>query len=322
MVAAVRWLLGTACWLGSLLIAQDPARGASALDVSAGDARVADTAVRAVHELAQTALSKLARTFPGTPLRPIRVIVHRDQESLSPAQRAHLHPGTAGFALLGRDETHILLDEAVRQPPNDLRTVVTHELAHVLLDQSAGAAGPWLPRWLHEGLAQTLSGGPYLGVQEESLLFAVASRTAPRFTQLEREFPERDDLLRLAYAQSWSFVAFLTDKFGTHTIIEAAQQSSAGKSFGKALLDATDLSLARLQEEWEDHVLFGSGAAARYLLRNCFAFVIILAVPLLVIAAVKRVRSNRLRKEQLAAAERVSIAPNIATHDDDEGEVR
>ncbi len=305
IVVAVRRLLAISLWLSSLLTAPHAQSRDEQLTVEPGDARVSAATVASVRELATKGLEKLAPDFPGTPLRRIRIVVHSDQGSLSLAMREHLHEGTAGFAMLGRDEVHILLDTAVSAPPNDLRTVVVHELVHVLLDQFAATGAPHVPRWVHEGLAQTLSGGPYLGVQEESLLFAISARTAPRFSELEADFPDGDHMLRLAYAQSFSFVSFLVDRFGVRTIVDASRDCRADRPFNLVLLDATDQSLARLQEEWENYVLFRSGAAARYLLRNCFSFLIVLAVPLLILAVLKRIRLNRQRKAQLAAAERV-----------------
>lgn len=307
----VRRLLAINLWLAGLLSAQPVSPPVAAwLAVEPGDARVSAAATASVRELARAGLQKLAPTFPGVPVRGLRVVVHSDQGSLLPAMREHLHAGTAGFALLGQDEVHILLDEALREPPNDLRTVVVHELVHVLLDQFAAAGAPFVPRWVHEGLAQRLSGGAYLGMQEEGLLFAITARTAPRFSDLEREFPQRDDLLRLAYTQSLSFIGFLVDKLGIRTLLEAARESRADRPFALALVDATDQSLARLQDEWENYVLFRSGAAARFLLRNCFSLVIILAVPLLFLAVAKRVRRNRQRKAELVAAEHGVVTVN------------
>ncbi|HLU40074.1 MAG TPA: hypothetical protein VK081_11875 [Planctomycetota bacterium] len=297
----MRRLVALALLLGSLA-GQD-------LTVAAGDARVGPQVVAAVQAMAEDGLRRLARHFPGAPERPIRVVVHSARDTLPPELREHLHEGTAGFALLGRDEAYVLLAEARSEPPNDLRTVVVHELVHVLLDQAAGPAGPFVPRWVHEGLAQELSGGPYLAVQEEDLVLAVWTRTGPRFSRLVHRFPARDDLRRLAYAQSFSFVAYLVDRFGVDKIVEAVRRSRADRPFHLALLDVTGLSMARLQDDWEQYVVFRSGAIARFLLRNCFSLVIILAVPLLVIAVVQRSRRNRARMQQLAEEAEEDTAP-------------
>src|SRR5690606_24331841 len=101
--ARVRRLVALALLLGSLA-GQD-------LTVAAGDARVGPQVVAAVQAMAEDGLRRLARHFPGAPERPIRVVVHSARDTLPPELREHLHEGTAGFALLGRDEAYVLLAE-------------------------------------------------------------------------------------------------------------------------------------------------------------------------------------------------------------------
>jgi hypothetical protein len=280
------------------------------VEVRAGDPLVAARAVEHIDQLARTALAKLLPKFPELALAPIAIHVHSSSATLPQPVRADLHAGTAGLALLGRNEIFILIEESLHAPPHDLRTVVAHELVHALLDQYAGAAGPHVPRWLHEGLAQTLSGGAYLGVEEENLLWAVTSRNAPRFDRLERRFPADDAMLHLAYAQSYSFVEYLIERHGLPKILAMARQANA-EPFHLTYYALTDESLAIAQADWENFVLFRSGAAARYLLRNCFSFVIILAVPLLAVVAWKRLQLNRMRKQMLARDEALAAAYTI-----------
>jgi len=320
----VRLVLASILVLGGLagqaphVAAQDPP---VLLATEPGDTAVSPVAVASVQRLAVQALAKLSGTFVGGAKRPIRIVLHADAGSLPPAVAADLHPGTAGLALLGRDEIHILLDEAVREPPNDLRTVVVHELVHALLDQHAGDGAAFVPRWVHEGLAQTLSGGAYLGIEEENLLFAVSTRSGFRFTDLVLRFPRRDDLLRLAYAQSYSFVAYLVDRVGAEGIVEAARRCRADHAFDLGLLEVAGESQARFQAAWEDYILYGSGALPRLLLRNCFSLLVVLAVPLLIVAARQRLQRNRWRKQQLATAEALAaeaLAAGALRRDEDE----
>lgn len=292
------------CWLAV-------SRGVAQIAVTAADPAVPPRAVAHVEQLAERAMVRLLPRFDGLTPAPIAIALHSAAATLPPPIRADLHAGTAGLALLGQNRIHILLDESLRAPPNDLRTVVTHELVHALLDQWAGAAGPHVPRWLHEGLAQVLSGGPYLGVEDEDLLWAVSSRTAPRFSALERRFPRSDRQLRLAYAQSYSFVEYLLDRQGLARILAMARAAS-DKPFHETYYELTDESLALAQADWENFVLFRSGAAARYLLRNCFSFVIILAVPLLAVVVWKRAQRNRMRKEMLARDDALAAAAAAA----------
>ena len=92
----------------------------------------------AVKSLAIKGVQRLKKWFPGTPARPITFVLHSDASSVSEAQLRNLQPGVPGFALLQRDEIHLVLREIKIDPPNDLRTTVDHELVHILLDQHVG----------------------------------------------------------------------------------------------------------------------------------------------------------------------------------------
>jgi hypothetical protein len=56
-------------------------------------------------------------------------------------------------------------------------------------------------------------------------------------------------------------------------------------------------------EQWEDYVLFRSGAVLRFLQRHCFTFLMILGLPLFALAVVKRRRRDRERRERLGQEE-------------------
>ena len=179
----------------------------------AADPSVGRQALAQVESMARRGVARLQKWFPGTPVRPVTIVLHSDASSIDPEQRGDLHPGVAGFARLQHDEIHLILQAIQVDPPNDLRTTVDHELVHILLDQHVGPNGLYVPRWLHEGLAQVLAGGLYLDIQEEHLALRVRDRTYLPFRSLRESFPSHDpDALALAYGQSNSFVAFLRRK--------------------------------------------------------------------------------------------------------------
>jgi hypothetical protein len=264
--------------------------------------RVAAESLARMRDHVANGLRKLAPAFPGQSVAAFRVVVHRDAESLSPALRLRLHPHTAGLAVLGANEMHVLLDEAQTRPPHDLRTVVVHELAHVLLDQWAGPAGPYVSRWFHEGLAQHLAGASYAMVAEEEIVWHLKTRTLPMFSDLHAGFPARPDLQNLAYAQSLSFVDFLVRRMGLRDVIDAARECGPDAPYPRAFTRHTGESLLDLQIAWEDDVM-GSGAMLRFVLQNWFSYVMILAVPLLVIAAMRRMNRNHRIRQQLEMEE-------------------
>ena len=55
----------------------------------------------------------------------------------------------------------------IQYPQEDVRRMLTHEMAHVILnDSTAGAKATAIPRWLHEGLAQSVTGEGHEAVQK------------------------------------------------------------------------------------------------------------------------------------------------------------
>lgn len=283
------------------LPAQDARLESHGVEVVPADPRVPATTLQLCHTIATESLAKLARTFVGMPTSPIRMVVHVDKTTVGEGALEGLPGHFAGFARLGADEFHVLLGAAGGRPGTDLRSIVQHELVHVLLDQWAGDGREYVPRWVHEGLAQALTGAAIFDIAEESLMFGVHTRTLPRFVDLAVRFPKHDDEVQLAYAQSLSFMAFLIDRLGTAAVLEAARNCRSDVDFPVALYHVVQIPLATLQLEWEEYVVFSSGAISRFLQRNCFSFLMILGVPLLAIAVFKRRhrdRERRLRLEQ------------------------
>jgi hypothetical protein len=223
--------------------------------------------------------------------------VHAGARALPADLAAAHHEGSPGFALLARHEIHVLLAE-VRASGKGLPAVLVHELTHELLDQLCEPWGSRLPRWFHEGLAQVVAGDTYLGASEESIVWRAASGTLLPFSSLDEDFPA--DQLQLAYAQSYSYVAWLDRTYGRRRLLEAADAVDGETTFLRALVVATGASTAELEDAWRDYLRYGSGAQWRRLLGHCFSLLMIFALPLLALAMIRRMRADRLARERLA----------------------
>jgi len=257
--------------------------GAVPVVVRAGNGDVSDEQVAAVRGRVAAGLARLRPAFPSWQPRPFEVVVHSTAGTIPRGVREHFHDGTAGLAMLGQQRIFIVLDAVSSLPPHDLGVVVTHELVHILLHQSAG---PFVPRWVHEGLAQELSGAVYLGGSEEEIVFRAKTDRLLRFRDLEADFPE--NALRAAYAQSFSFVAYLVRAVGLPAVLAAAAECSATVRFPQAFRSATERELLYLEKDWVDYLTHRSGAAFRVLLGSCFSLVLVAALPLLALAGVRR----------------------------------
>src|SRR5262245_558673 len=270
----------------------------------AGGPDVADSTVAAVRRDAETALRRVREVFPEEPHVPFRIVVHgRAADLPAELQSAH-HEGSPGFALLARHEIHVLLDET-RAAGTTMGAVLVHELTHELLDQACQRAGGRIPRWFHEGLAQFVAGDTYLGASEEAIIWRAASRQLLPFSGLTELFPRDPALLKVAYAQSYSYVAWLVRELGMKGVLAVARAVDDETSFDRALVMQARVATAALEDGWCDHVVNGSGARWRLLLQSCFSLSIIFSLPLLALAMIRRLRADR------AARERMELAPPL-----------
>lgn len=254
-----------------------------------------------VGRLVDEGLERLEPRFPRAGHAPFEIVIHDGPASVPRHIRAAQHPQTPGFALLGQGEIHLIMSRMGLAPPNDLRSVIDHELVHVLLHEQAGAHGQFVPRWFHEGLAQELAGGAWNGFKEEDLVFRVSTATLLPFYELRDRFPL--DRMDLAYGQSWSFVAFLRREFGLESLLGILDHLDDETDFRAAFYRELRRSRHELEDAWHSYLVWDSGAGARSLYRNCFSFLIILAIPLLALAVARRLRRERSIRAKLAAEE-------------------
>lgn len=280
--------------------------------VAAGGPEVAPQAVTAVEREVEPCLHALADVFPGAPKQPFRIVLHGSRADLSPVLKSLHHEGSPGFALLARHEIHLLLHE-VTSNGRGLRPVVLHEVVHELLDQHCGPNGRYLPRWFHEGLAQHLAADTYLGANEEMIVWRAATQQLLPFGNLETDFPDSRHFMGIAYAQSSSFVSWLAQEYGVDALLEMASAVDAETTFDQAMVRVTHKPTAALFDAWSDHVVHRSGAAWRTLLQQFFSISMVLALPLLAMALVRRLRVDRAARERLIASEREDAMRAAAT---------
>jgi hypothetical protein len=280
--------------------------GAGEPKIVAGSGVISPEVVDTVRVMVRSELVRLQEIFPGMPSRTFLVHVHADRDSMPEALAMLLHPDSPGFAMLGQHQIHIVWGE-IRRTGASARGVVVHELVHELLDQFVTPHGALLPRWFHEGLAQTIAGDTYLGAREEDLVGRAATDRLEPFGSLRKEFPSGESGLRLAYAESYSFVAWLVREYGMESLLAVAKATDDLTSFERALVGWTGRQFPQLEEAWRDHLMHGSGAPWRVLFDQCFSLLLIAALPVLVLALMRRLKSEAVASARLAEKEREAI---------------
>ncbi|MEZ6036835.1 MAG: peptidase MA family metallohydrolase [Planctomycetota bacterium] len=269
-------------------------------EVVVGTGDVPDHVLAEVRERVAVELPPLQVAFGDLEVQKFFVFVHRSRDTMPAELVAGLHEDSPGFALLGRHQIHLVWGELLRTGTS-LRGVVVHELVHELLDQYVAPNGRFVPRWFHEGLAQCLAGDTYLGVREEDIVWRVATSSLLRFGDIDESFPTETAEVRLAYAQSYSYVAWLLRTYGLDLLLRIAHRADRLTSFGRALVGATQRDSLQLEGAWHDYVLHESGAPWRVALGQWFGLSLIAVLPVLVLALRRRLAADDRARRHLEA---------------------
>ncbi len=137
---------------------------------------------------------------------------------------------------------------------SDLGPLTRHELGHVALHQASGGAK--VPRWFHEGVADSLGKGVNLN-RANTMASAVFGSGVPPLKQLERDFRGTDEEVQVAYAASRDFVTYLRfHDAESNQFKQLLTHLRSGRGFNAAVLDAYGVTLNELEEEWRGG-LFG-----------------------------------------------------------------
>lgn len=159
----------------------------------------------------------------------------------------------------------VLFAPALSSRPDRIRSVLLHEMVHLHVHASTMHGDLSPPRWLDEGLAMWISGTWDLGfdwrANESSLLTdASAAGTLLSFEKLDSTFPE-GPFFALAYAQSYSFVAWLVEHYGEDRLRSLLRGIDRNLDFNAAFAAAIGVPFADAERDWrrsvERHGIFG-----------------------------------------------------------------
>jgi hypothetical protein len=207
-----------------------------------GDAAFAQQALT----MGENGISKSAKFLGVTETAPIDFFVYADQKSFYDA----LGPGTREN--VGGEANTVTRTLFALIAPTDLgyaRTVVPHELTHVVFDD--GTTNPYHspPRWLNEGLAVYLSEG--FGSSDKSLVSQAAkSKTLMPLQALTGQFPTTADRFYLAYAESVSAVDYLIRRYGQAPFQKLVKSYSTGRSDDEAFTAAFGVDTTAVNKGW------------------------------------------------------------------------
>jgi hypothetical protein len=129
------------------------------------------------------------------------------------------------------------------------RRVVAHELTHVVVGQYTFSCLDSTPPWVSEGLAMYAEGEP-----EKELVAtldeAVQQGTLLPVRSLSQSFSNDPYLAYLAYAQSYSLVAYLVEEYGPEEMVGLLDQFRQGTTEDQALQRVYQFDREGLEAAW------------------------------------------------------------------------
>ncbi|MEZ5989468.1 MAG: hypothetical protein R3F30_10150 [Planctomycetota bacterium] len=256
---------------------------------------------RDADRLARVLERRLGRPFPRT----VELhLVPRLGDLPAPIREAFVGM-TVGLAELHEARIWLVRAKLGSAPPDDLRTTLLHELAHVWLGERelalAGGARR-LPAWFHEGFAQYLAGEGYYGGSDEVLATNLAFGRLVAWADLDRAMPRDARDRRLAYAQSLSYFGYCVGRLGLRAVLATAEAwlASPGRTLDGILYDREDHTFTELEAAWLQWESAGGGLFA--LVRNhLFEVLMFSSIPLMVLVLRRR---NRREAEAGARLDR------------------
>ena len=189
---------------------------------------------------------------------------------------------------------------------SDLDTLLRHELVHVALHRAT--LGADLPRWFHEGVADSLANEISL-MRAEALAGAVFGRGVPALDSIEAEFHGDARQASVAYAAARDFATWL--RYHDPDEAEFRQllsQLRMGRGFHQSFVDAYGQSLDQLDRDWR------AGLFARFVwfpLMGSGSLPFLLVGPVVVFAWIRRRRRLAADWARLEAQEEAERAARL-----------
>ncbi|MGC8837106.1 MAG: peptidase MA family metallohydrolase [Anaerolineae bacterium] len=203
---------------------------------------------RRLLEAATRALERLERNVGVTLTRPVHIWAYRtsaDMRLAIPSRSRAFDERVLTLGMAMSEDTLVVLSSAP-----DVEMVIGHELSHLVVGLATRNPLGGLPRWLDEGLAMYAE-GDLPPANRQALERAVRQGTLISVRSLSGYTgdPEQVDLY---YAEVYSVVQFLLERYGRDRMRELLQRFKEGTYQEEALRQVYGLSLDELDAAWRE----------------------------------------------------------------------
>jgi hypothetical protein len=181
--------------------------------------------------------------------------------------------------------------------PFSTRTILKHELCHLLLHRHIQS----LPRWLDEGVSQWVSGGFAELLSDKrgsSLGWATISGGLISLNAMNKSFPQDEPGLVLAYEESRSIVDYIAYRYGKNGITNILTALKDGKPIPEAVMISLGTPLPELEQDWRQSIRTWATLLV-FIMGNVYSIIFFLAALATVAGYVRyRIKRRRLTDEE------------------------
>jgi tetratricopeptide (TPR) repeat protein len=133
-----------------------------------------------------------------------------------------------------------------------LPEVIKHEMTHAFTNLMTYNN---LPGWAQEGIA-VYEASQWDLKKKESLVVAIHNEELYGLEELEKPFTRFKDPRRinLAYAQSYTAIKFILERYGREKLLATFDQFARGKNFAETARDVLGMTLVEFEQEWVDWI--------------------------------------------------------------------
>jgi len=246
--------------------------------------RYAEIAARS----AERSLSDITEILGHQPHESITIMIARDENHFAELTKGNIPDWGAAAALPGNR----IVISPLSGYKKSLEHILAHEIVHCVINDAAGER--FVPRWFHEGCAETLSG--QWGIRGRLyMMWKVSRGNLLTFSEIQRIFSEgRVDAI-LSYDQSMLAVKRLISFHGENVLPAIIGGLKNGLNFPLAFYTATGLWPSEFERVYLDYVSKIYGKRVIYtLLPGTWTVILMLTV---LVYLIKRRRNKRLLRQ-------------------------
>lgn len=201
--------------------------------------------IKEIEDWLMEAYREIGYDFNYYPNRPVVVLLYTPEEFA----RIRSTPSWVGALYDGKVRLPVSGDDL---SPREIKKILWHEYTHAVINARTGNN---CPRWLHEGLAQ------YQEAKVDPVDLPDLGRELDRgrlipLGELDRAFAFDQPVgrVRLAYAQSYSLVGYLINRYGFWRINALLEELKRGKNWREAFENEFLFPVTDLEEEWQGKI--------------------------------------------------------------------